>query len=308
MEFETDPPPKEPDWRCRHEEDCEHGLCIEWNTRRRQFWIVRQTASGSEDYVDVGVVFEVAPGDGREAILENLRLHTEHLGLDPDVRFKAIEVDPHARERQGRFPEWFLESKTNSTDELSGEESDAANEEGASTEDLNTAPPVEEELPGKGMDAGPLKQRDLFWATHFSHIWQEATREAVAGPEPRESPPLRSELKLARCKQCEHVFLKDALQGSSTACDRCGSTLAWQFTLPARSQDPARQQSKQSGTTRTWVTTPSRRFSEACTIATATGEWSSAHQDLPSRRRNWPAKHPFSSGIGRSWSYLLNAT
>src|SRR5580700_8137363 len=188
MDSETDPPRNEPDWRCRHEEDFDHGLCIEWNTRRRQFWVVRQAASGSEEYVDVGVVFEVAPGDGREAILENLRMHTEHLGLD--VRFKAIEIDPYAPERQGKFPEWFFGSEGISTDEISGEEAGVADEEAGSTEDLDTAPPTVEELSEKATNADPAKQRESFWDTHFSRIWQEATREAAAESGTPESPPL----------------------------------------------------------------------------------------------------------------------
>ena len=107
--IETDQPP-EPDWRRRYEENFEQGLSIEWNTRSRQFWIVRQAAGGSEDYVDVNVGFEVAPGDGRDAVLENLRVHAETTRKlyhpNPDIKFKAVEIDPYWPERQ--LPEYVL--------------------------------------------------------------------------------------------------------------------------------------------------------------------------------------------------------
>ena len=70
--------------------------------------------------------------------------------------------------------------------------------------------------------------------------FREALPPAEAATEPEAvSPPLRSESTLARCKQCEQAFLKDVIQGSSIACDQCGSEVAWRFAIPARSQKPA---------------------------------------------------------------------
>jgi hypothetical protein len=110
---ETDPPPEEPDWR----ERCEEWFgdeCIEWNTRCRPFLVAHQIDSGSEKFVDIGTVIYFGPGDGKEDILRNLRIHAEgeresrHLG--PDIKFKAIEIGPSSPERPGNIPEYIWQS------------------------------------------------------------------------------------------------------------------------------------------------------------------------------------------------------
>ena len=101
------------------------------------------------------------------------------------------------------------------------------------TEDSNTAPPTQDELREVLMEKlsatrdpserkrliraffGVPESEDLGWRLG---LFREALPPAEAATEPEAvSPPLRSELTLARCKQCEQAFLKDVIQGSSIA-------------------------------------------------------------------------------------------
>jgi hypothetical protein len=105
---EAEPPPESPDWRQRYEQVFEGGLSVEWKIRERKFWLVHQIESGSEDFVDAGSVFGVYPGAGDEQVLKSLRVSAEvtreRLQLEPDIKFKAIEMDPCAPETQ---PPWW---------------------------------------------------------------------------------------------------------------------------------------------------------------------------------------------------------
>src|SRR5208283_5432939 len=180
---ETDPPPpppEEPDWRERREEWF-GDLCIEWNTGSRQFLVARQVASGSEDFAGIGTVVVSGPGDSREDILSNLRFHAEFdresQRLSPDIKYKAVEIEPRAPVRQDNVPE------------------------------------------------------SIWRSTHLDRPDGGPAAEKGDGTCQDETEP-----GLARCGQCEHVFLTDAICGSTVECDRCGATAAWYLRMPGGSQ------------------------------------------------------------------------
>jgi hypothetical protein len=108
-------PAQEPGWRQRYEKPFEGGLAVEWNRSHRWFWVRRQAESGSEDFVTDDAVmdaFAVDPGVGEEQIVEVLRIHAEFIRqsrqLDPDIKFKAIEIYPNDPGELGRGAGWVV--------------------------------------------------------------------------------------------------------------------------------------------------------------------------------------------------------
>ena len=122
-----------PDWRQRYEQWFDN-LCIEWSTRERQFWIVRQV--GSEDFVDDGNFVCFEPGTSPEQILKFLRTYAdverEYRHLGPDIKFKAVEIDPQVPEEEqpwNRFAVLAPEG-ADGADDTSEEEASAEEDEG----------------------------------------------------------------------------------------------------------------------------------------------------------------------------------
>ena len=203
--IETDPPPKEPDWREREEEYFEDGLyTIEWNTRCRWFWIVRQMARDSQVFVADPTRFSTDPGASKEQILSWLRsfaeVSRETHHLEPDIKFKAIEIDPHAPEI--------------------GEDETSGNEVAEEDHELEV---MSEENTNEEND--------------------DADSEDLKGPLSLESLPVL-DLELARCRQCDHIFLRQWIRSLAIPCEQCGAAAAWQLSIPHAPQSPARNPSQ----------------------------------------------------------------
>jgi hypothetical protein len=297
------------DWEhgARYEEPLEGGLSIEWGTCWRQFWIVRQVESGSENFVDDGIALTLEVGAGREAILKWLRPYAEiarERRKQPGIRFKAIEVDPHAPEEQHptiRFAAYAPPGEGTGADAADNEQ--GSNQEGRAFSDMlgqiseendrTQLQEMAEKYPalkklveaGEQLEALRPRLRALAdwyendpslpiteleeWRKWKANDWPKHQQEErnlraeariaemggtvlvmkvsnpeklrleariAIGAEPEPEPPPPPP-KLARCVQCEHVFLKSVTGDSPIACERCGANLAWQFVMPGCSQD-----------------------------------------------------------------------
>jgi len=366
----------DPEWDQRCEQPFEGGLSIEWSTKERHFWIVRQTESGSGDFVDDRACFCFEPGVGGERVSGWLRTHAEvrrSTSGQPGIRYKAVEVDPHAPKEQhpavrfaahapaagvrpceasdgvGSRPQGILmvwrlgpgkEAEADGADrEAQGRAEDVDGDarpcdwEGRAFSDiLEQIPDAAERAQlremvekytalkrlldageqleslrlrlralgggqvANGYESDPLLaimelERWREWKANDWPKWQqeredlraalgEATArieevegavgtrtgldegdegtaeaadvdradnsnggEAPLGPLHRDaggprlpsntrSEPERVEPKLARCKQCEHVFLRAIAGDSPITCELCGANVAWQFAMP----------------------------------------------------------------------------
>ena len=244
----------------------------------RWFEIERQVASGSEEFRKVGSVFSVDSGNSeleiREQILTRIKTAAER---HPDIKFKAVEVGapvtlrgylpPEEPDWRRPYEECFgdisIQWNTGMREFWALRQAERGSDEFVFTGSIFSWPP------GVGEEAILDRLRShADWTREHEHLKPgikfkfveadpafvplslQAQLEALgvnAKPETAPEPPrpeleipgAKIEPRLARCKQCDHVFLKNVIQGLPAECERCGATVAWELIIPEGSQNPA---------------------------------------------------------------------
>jgi hypothetical protein len=251
----------------------EGGMSVEWNLPERKFYIMRQTGSGSDRFVISGVI-SFDPDAGGEQVLRFLQIYAkrtiEDAQLEPDIQFKAVELDPCAPETDAwmsadawiRFEAGNDQALTGGAEDGDGETAQA-DEESAGRPQIvfrgiaKAACPFCKEAvlydPSEMMSAALTcrhcscgfarpPRNDAVPATEADLAPLDEPDGGAAAPRgPDEAvPELKGEPKLpratptlAKCKHCEHVFLLSAPERSAVQCELCRGSVAWQWSIPS---------------------------------------------------------------------------
>jgi hypothetical protein len=178
--------------------------------------------------------------------------------LAPDIKFKAVETDPPPERTQEpdwwrqRYEETFegglsIEWNAGARHFWMEHQSEIGSEDYVGEGDeYGFDPGCDKEQIVKllrKLAKGRRKIHRLDPGIRFKFVEENPYAPDEQSPRfrygPRTEPPPRPERRLARCGQCEHVFVKDVAPDTIIECERCSAKAVWQFVLPDGSECPA---------------------------------------------------------------------